>query len=92
MRELPYWGFLAAVLAAAAPQPAAQATPNSLTVLVKDLRSDSGTVRIGLWNAAEGFTKQQARIAGRNAPVKDGNTEFVFRGSRARPLRPDRLP
>ena len=74
------WGLVAAALAVALPQPGAQATPNSLTVLVKDLRSDSGTVRIGLWNTAEGFTQKQARVAGRNAPVKDGNTEFVFEG------------
>lgn len=73
-----FWGTLAAVLAVLGPNSAPLASPNSLKVVVKDLRSDTGTVRIGLWNAADGFTKEQARIAGRQAPVENGNSEFVF--------------
>ena len=74
--------LLGSTLLAAAPSLAApqQAPGLDLTVVVKDLRSDDGLIKVALWRNPTGFTDPEAAVA-RLTLVPDGKVvEAVFKG------------
>lgn len=63
--------------------PASPATPmalTDLTVVVENLRSADGQVRVALWSKADGFTKPEAAIAETGQKAQIGRVTFRFAG------------
>ena len=76
--------LLFAGLLAAAGGSSALATDHApageLTVIVENLRSDKGLVRVALWKDEKSFTKPEAAIAKLKAVPKGGAVSFTFAG------------
>jgi uncharacterized protein (DUF2141 family) len=73
---------LAAGLLACAGAPvvlaAEHAESGKLTVLIENLRSDKGIVRVALWKGKKGFTKAEVAIAKLKARPENGAVSFTF--------------
>jgi uncharacterized protein (DUF2141 family) len=48
-----------------------------IVIIVRNVRGDRGSVRMALWDHADGFTKSKRRIAGDKAPAAPGEVRFV---------------
>ncbi len=75
---------LLTVLLAAAGMSRATATETpdtaELTVVVENLRSDRGEVRVALWQGPEGFTKAKAALAKKRLEPQNGTARVTFPG------------
>ena len=72
--------FVGLATAQARPVDPANLTIANLTVVVENLRSDSGEVRIALWSGAEGFTEPEDAVAETGQSAKAGQVTFTFSG------------
>ena len=75
--------LVAGFLAANAGQPVVavnQVKLGDLTVVVKNLRSDQGRVRLALWHKPEGFTKPEAAISKLKAVPQGRVARVTFPG------------
>ena len=52
----------------------------NVTVVVENLRSDSGEVRLALWSRAEGFTQPEDAVVETGQAAKAGQVIFTFNG------------
>jgi len=57
----------------------AQSTAGRLTVSVGNVRSDSGSIRCGLYASAIGFREPGREFRGTAAPIRNGQATCVFR-------------
>jgi len=80
MTRLRRTAALALVFTMAAAGPAAPRTPADITVIVENLRSDKGDVRVALWSGPEGFTKSEAAVAETGKKAQIGRVSFRFAG------------
>ena len=59
---------------------AAQSAAGRLTVSVANARSDSGTIRCGLYASPNGFGAPGREFRGAAAPIRNGQATCAFRG------------
>lgn len=71
---------LALALAVVAISPATPMTPTDVTVVVENLRSAEGQVRVALWSDPDGFTKPEAAVAETGQKAQVGRVTFRFAG------------
>ncbi|MHA1601117.1 MAG: DUF2141 domain-containing protein [Alphaproteobacteria bacterium] len=71
---------LALVFLVVANNPAKPLTPPGFTVVVENLRSDKGDVRVALWSDPDGFTEPEAAIAETGQKAQIGQVTFRFAG------------
>ena len=71
------WVAVAAILWAL---PSGAVEDLDVTVVVDNLRSDRGHVKIALWSKANGFTKAEAAIVETSQPAQPGQVRFRIPG------------
>lgn len=71
---------LAALLLVQAPGPALPSETIDVTVVVENLRSGDGDVRVALWSRADGFTDPDAAVAEAGQKAHEGQVAFTFKG------------
>jgi len=64
----------------AMPMEMANVAVANVTVVVENLRSDRGEVRLALWSSAEGFTQPEDAVAETGQAAKAGQVTFTFAG------------
>jgi len=69
---------LALIFLVAGNSPAKPMTRAGITVVVENLRSDKGVVRIALWSKADGFTEPDAAVAETGKKAQLGRVVFTF--------------
>jgi uncharacterized protein (DUF2141 family) len=71
---------LAFVLALGSVTGANAQSPENLSVSVSGVRSDSGSVRCGLYSSPDGFRVPGREMRGAVAPIRNGHATCVFSG------------
>lgn len=71
---------LALIFLTAANKPAQPVTSVGITVVVENLRSAEGDVRVALWSDADGFTEPDSAIAEIGKRAQIGQVTFTFTG------------
>ena len=77
---LPLLAALGALLGPLAAGHAADGQPAVLTVVIEQIRSERGSVHVGVWSDAEGFGKHDRRVAGTSAAVEGPSQTIVIEG------------
>ncbi|MCG8360038.1 MAG: DUF2141 domain-containing protein [Kiloniellales bacterium] len=72
-------GGLVALAVVAGSAIAAPAEESSLEVVIKDVRSDQGSLRIALWSDPKGFTETDAILLESSAPASSGEKAILFK-------------
>lgn len=80
MTRLRLISALALVLSVGAVSPAKPMSSANFTVVVENLRSADGDVRIALWSDPEGFTEADAAVAETGQKAQFGRVIFRFSG------------
>ena len=71
---------LALIFLVMAHGPAKPMAVAGITVVVENLRSDKGNVRVALWSDADGFTEPEAAVAETGKKAQIGRVTFLFTG------------
>ena len=78
MRGFRLIAALALILLVVANTPAQAMAGTGITVVVENLRSDKGEVRVALWSDAEGFTEPELAVAETGKKAQIGRVTFTF--------------
>jgi uncharacterized protein (DUF2141 family) len=70
----------AALVLTLASGPAQPSETIDITVVIENLRSSSGDVRVALWSRADGFTDPDAAVAEAGQKAHEGQVAFTFKG------------
>jgi uncharacterized protein (DUF2141 family) len=69
---------LALIISITANNPAQPKSIAGITVVVENLRSDKGEVRVAVWSDADGFTEPEAAVAETGKKARVGQVIFTF--------------
>ena len=70
-------GLLALALFTGLGGPALSSQVAKLTVIVEDVRSRDGSIKVALWSDPDGFTKSDKVLANTAAPAIEGSDRLV---------------